>query len=429
MTDEPQPDEPLSDELKSPTCPKLRTVDVSPVELDGQSLVALRDPSWARDRSVLLSHSAVALVSLFDGKRDRLSLVTDFAERYGEALAVEVVDSLVAQLDEALVLDSPRYHADLRERREDFSAQAHRPMTMGGTCFAATAQEARVELDGFYSLDDGPGRLPEGKLASGADGVVQGVIAPHIDYERGAALYGQAYLKVAEGAADAELYVLLGTDHKGEVDAPFSLTTLDFETPFGILRTDADLVRSLCAEAPDLCAGELAHAQEHSLEFQAVMLHHALGHRSDLRILPVLCGLLTDREGLVVAERQARIEAFIESLREIRRDRKTCFIAGADLAHLGPAFGTGPLTPEDHRALERRDAETLDLLCRADTEGFRRDVEADGNGRNICGLSAMYTLLRVLEPESGTLLGYRQCQVPGETDHGSRVSIATICYP
>ncbi len=435
MTDEAKADLPVP--LAPPTRPKLRAVEVLPVELDGQALVALRDPAWGLERAVLLSHSAVALVSLFDGKRDRLALVTEFAERHGEALEVEVVDSLVAQLDEALLLDSPRYVADLSERRAAFRSLSRRPMTMADTCFPAKAQEARVELDGFYTLEDGPGRLPkvESQAGTGAgtgagnQGAVHGVIAPHIDYERGAALYGQAYLKVAEGAPDAELYVLLGTDHKGEVDAPFSLTTLDFETPFGILRTDADLVGSLCADAPDLRAGELGHAQEHSLEFQAVMLHHALGHRRDLRILPVLCGLLTDRGARDTAERQARIEAFIEALRMVRQQRKVCFIAGADLAHLGPAFGTEPLTPDDHSGLERRDAETLDLLCRADAEGFRRHVEADGNSRNICGLSAIYTLLRVVEPQAGTLLGYRQCPVPGEVDHGSRVSIATISYP
>jgi len=426
MSEVSQPDPPAP-----PSRPKLRVVEAQPVELDGQPLVALRDPAWAPDRVVLVSHAAVALVSLFDGQRDRRSLAAEFARRHGDPLEGELVDAVVAQLDEALLLDSPRYRADLEVRRAAFRGLDRRPMTMGGACFPATAEAARAEVDGFYLLEDGPGRLPEAELGAGAGArpAVDGIIAPHIDYDRGAALYGQAYLKVAEGAADAEVYVLLGTDHKGEVDAPFSLTALDFETPFGTLRTDADLVRSLCDGAPDLRDGELAHAQEHSLELQAVMLHHALGHRPDLRILPVLCGLLTDREGRETAARKERFEAFVESLRDLRQRRKTCFIAGADLAHLGPAFGTPPLTQAGHLSLEREDTETLDLLCRADPEAFRRNVDAGNNPRNICGLSAIYTLLRVLEPPSGTVLGYRQCPVPGESDGGSRVTIAAICYP
>lgn len=420
MTDEAQSDPP-----SPPTRPKLRMVEAQPVEYEGQPMVALRDPAWSQDRAALLSHGVVALISLFDGKRDRRELAAEFARRHGDLLDMELVDSVVAQLDEALLLDSPRYQLDLEARRVTFRDQELRPMTMGDACFPAAAPEAREELDGFYHLPEGPGRLPE----PGAGPAVTGVIAPHIDYERGAALYGQAYLKVAEGAADADLFVLLGTDHKGEVDAPFSLTALDFETPFGTLRTDADLVRSLCDEVPDLRAGELAHAQEHSLEFQAVMLHHALGHREDLRILPVLCGPLTDREGAESAARREQTEAFIESLRKVCQARKVCFIAGADLAHLGPAFGTPPLTPANHRTLGDQDAETLELLCQADPEAFRENVEAGENHRNVCGLSAIYTLLRVLEPPSGTLLGYRQCPVPGESDGGSRVSITAVCYP
>jgi AmmeMemoRadiSam system protein B len=189
-------------------------------------------------------------------------------------------------------------------------------------------------------------------------------------------------------------------------------------------------VEELSAAAPGLRAGELAHAREHSLEFQAVMLHHALGERAArVRVLPVLCGLLTNRLGRQTARRRAQVDAFIEALRALRPKRQTCFIAGADLAHLGPAFGTPPRTAKDHRALERQDAATLDLLCRADAEGFRRDVSAGGNPRNVCGLSAIYTLLRALEPPSGTLLGYRQCPVPGDDEGGSRVSIAALCFP
>ncbi len=408
-----------------PTRPRLRIVEAQPVELEGQELVALRDPAWPPERAVLLSHAAVALVSLFDGERDGRALAAEFAQRHGESVDEALVASVVAQLDEALLLESPRYEADLAERRRAFRQQPQRPLTMGDTCFPSDPADARAELDGFYLLDDAPGRLPE----AGAGPPVEGIIAPHIDYERGAALYSQAYLKVAEGAADAELFVLLGTDHKGEVDAPFSLTALDYETPFGTLRTDGELVRSLVRDEPELRAGELAHAREHSLEFQAVMLHHALAHRQDLRVLPVLCGLLTDREGQSPPERLARIEAFTDALRQIRQQRKICVIAGADLAHLGPVFSTPPLTSREHQSLATQDAETLELLCRADAEGFRRNVDAGGNPRNVCGLSAIYTLLRVLEPLSGTLLGYRQCPVPGESDGGSRVSITAICYP
>jgi len=398
-------------------------VEARNVEVDGSDLVALRDPAWPPDRMVLLSHAAVALVSLFDGQRNPEEIQAEFMRHHGELVDRETIATVIAQLDEALLLDSPRYAQDLEARREAFRDQPFRPLTMGDVCFPAAADEAAAKLDAFFTEPDGPGRLPE----PGRGGDVRGVIAPHIDYERGAALYAQAYLKLVEGAADAELFVILGTDHKGEVDAPFSLTELDFETPFGRMRTDKSLVRELCEIDPGLRDGELAHALEHSLEFQVVLLHHVLGDRAqNVRILPVLCGGLTDRDGQESPERQARIDAVIDHLTCVAQQRRVCFIAGADLAHLGPAFGTPPLTEAAHRALEQADQATLDTLRSGGAEAFHRDVTQDGNERNICGLSTIYTLFRVLNGASGEVLGYRQCPVPQDEEGGSRVSITAV---
>ncbi len=63
--------------------------------MDGSDLVALRDPAWPPDRMVLLSHSAVALVSFFDGQRDRGDVQAEFMRHHGE---------LVAREDDRLVL-------------------------------------------------------------------------------------------------------------------------------------------------------------------------------------------------------------------------------------------------------------------------------------------------------------------------------------
>ncbi|MFH2005146.1 MAG: AmmeMemoRadiSam system protein B [bacterium] len=408
-----------------PSFPKLRLVEATNVQVEGSAMVALRDPAWPPDRAVLLSHGALALVSLFDGHRDRGDLQAELLRRHGELVDRELIDTVIAQVDAALLLHSPRYDQDLEARREAFRAQPRRPLTMGDVCFPADPQAAAALLDGFFDAPGGPGRLP----AAGGEAAVRGVIAPHIDYERGAALYAQAYLKLAEGAADAELFVILGTDHKGEVDAPFSLTDLDFETPFGRLRTDGALVRELCDADPGLRDGELAHGPEHSLEFQVVLLHHVLGPGAEqARILPVLCGGLTDREGRETAERRERVEAFINALGLLARQRRVCFVAGADLAHLGPAFGTPRLTAASHSALEQADESTLDTLRSGDPEAFRRDISRDGNARNVCGLATIYTLLRVLDGASGEVLGYRQCPVPQDEEGGSRVSITAVSY-
>jgi hypothetical protein len=105
-----------------------------------------------------------------------------------------------------------------------------------------------------------------------------------------------------------------------------------------------------------------------------------------------------------------------------------CLIAGADLAHLGPAFGTPPLHEPDCEALRRRDAQTLDLVIAGDAAGFHQDVMGDGNRRQICSHLALYTLLRVLGGTRGELLGYQQCGVPADPSGTSRVTISAVAF-
>ena len=421
------------DAIPPPERPRLRRVEAHPVQMHEAPMVALRDPSAVDDaRTIVLSHAALALISLFDGRRDVGEVQGEYLRRHGERVGRDVIADVVAKLDRALLLHSPRYAAELDRRRALFRALPYRPMTLAGSCFPADEAGAAALLRSFFKASQGPGRLPD----PGAGPTVSGVLSPHIDYERGAALYAQAFLPVIEGAADAELFVILGTDHRGEVDAAYSLTGLDFETPFGRLQTDQALVEELCREDPGLRAGELGHQLEHSIEFQAVMLHYLLGNRaSRARILPVLCGgmdSLADTEAAVLteecAERQERSEAFIRRLVSLRESRRTCFIAGADLAHLGPAFSTAPLDEAAHERLREADEVTLGWVAGAAPEAFRQDVMADENARNICGLSAIYTLLRVLSGAPGEILAYRQCPVPGEDDGGSRVSIAAVRF-
>ena len=118
-----------------------------------------------------------------------------------------------------------------------------------------------------------------------------------------------------------------------------------------------------------------------------------MSRAEEVRILPVLCGSLHTPES-DPPTLDPLVEEFAQQLKELARQRRAVFIAGADLAHLGPAFGTPPLTPEDHQRLERVDAQTISQIAQGDAEGFLNDVMADFNARHICGLSAIYTVDR-----------------------------------
>jgi predicted class III extradiol MEMO1 family dioxygenase len=410
---------------------------------DGVRLLLLADLGRPEGPMAVLSRAALALAALMDGTRDRAELVLEFSRQHGVSLEPALVSYLVEQLDEALLLDSPRYRADLAARREAYRAEPLRPMLLAPEVFPAGAGPAAEFLDRLFLAPGGPGRLPSGKASGGQPSPRQGrackgVIAPHIDYPRGDGLYGQAYLRLAEEAMSADLYVLVGTDHRGELDQPLTLTAHDFATPFGRLQTDSELCWELAASRPWL-DNELAHKDEHSLELQAVLLHHVLLHcgpgageerATRARVLPLLCGSLLGVEpdpGLLRA-RRAEVDAFVEELGSLTASRPYVVIAGADLAHLGPAFGTEPVSGEDRRLLATRDSETLALVSSGDAEALLDDALADGNARQICSVTAIYLAMRLLQGCRGELLGYRQCQVPDEPEPLSVVSIAAAAF-
>jgi hypothetical protein len=108
------------------------------------------------------------------------------------------------------------------------------------------------------------------------------------------------------------------------------------------------------------------------------------------------------------------------------RGRKVCFIAGADLAHIGLRFGDA--TPPDDLELQRlklEDEAKLKLVTQLDAEGFWECIARDLDSRRICGFPCIYTLLNILEAREGRLLKYDQMD---DRNTGSAVSYASLAF-
>ncbi len=116
-----------------------------------------------------------------------------------------------------------------------------------------------------------------------------GLLSPHIDYGRGGEVYAQIWKRAALAAREAELVILLGTDHYGS--DLFSLTRQNYATPYGVLPTDTEIVDRLAAAIGEdaAYAGELRHRGEHSLELVAVWLHHMRAGKP-VPLVPILTG-------------------------------------------------------------------------------------------------------------------------------------------
>jgi hypothetical protein len=416
----------------SDTAPRLRAVESFPVEHEGRSCIALRDPGGYTDAVVLLHGALLEIVSLFDGEHSVADIQAAVMRRHGQLVERRQIEEIVEALDQQGFLDSPAF----TERRAvidgSFLASPTRPAAHAGGAYAAEAGELRAMLDGFFTPPDGPGPI-DGVAAtpSGGRGLdpvpeVRGVIAPHIDYHRGGPAYAWAYRELAERCR-ADLFVIFGTCHAG-MEHPFALTRKDYASPLGDAAVDRDFVDALARRARQDCfASELAHRVEHSIELQAVFLRYLFAARREVRIVPVLASFAHEAMHRGVhPDDDPRVPRFLDALAETiaAGGQRVAVIAGADLAHVGPRFGDAePVGAPELARIEREDTVMLESVAGGDPDAFFESVASDGDRRRICGYSPIYALLRSLPGVTGNVKRYGQWPDPNGV-----VSFASVVF-
>jgi AmmeMemoRadiSam system protein B len=228
--------------------------------------------------------------------------------------------------------------------------------------------------------------------------------------------YALAY-KLLQQTPRPDVAVILGTAHNSR-ESPFILTRKPFETPFGALETDEEIIGQLADAASfDVFADEFIHRDEHSIEFQAVLLHY-LYHEAEEppKIVPILCGGYHRRNGdFADPADEGPVNEFLDTLRETLAGdgRRIALIASADLSHIGARFGQPPPLTQAHLDLARRhDMSVLDRAQRGDAENLYFTVAEVQDRYNVCGFPCIYALLRVLPVKEGRLLSYKQATEP-----------------
>jgi len=407
----------------SETLPRLRAVEAFPVEHEGRSCIALRDPAGYTDAIVLLHGPLLEIVSLFDGSHTVADIQAAVMRRHGQLVERRQIEEIADALDQQGFMDSPGF-ADRRAVVDTtFLASPIRPASHAGGAYAGEPGELRVMLDGFFTPPDGPGPIENERTAKPE---VRGVIAPHIDFHRGGPASACAYRELAERSG-ADVFVIFGTCHAGMAH-PFALTRKDYASPLGDVPVDRDFVDALAKRARQDCFGsELAHRVEHSIELQAVFLRYLFADGRDIRIVPVLASFA--HEAMHQGQRpddDARVPRFLEALAETiaASGQRVALIAGADLAHVGPRFGDAePVGAPELERIEREDGAMLESVAAGDPQAFFESVAGDGDRRRICGYSPIYALLRSLGGASGSVKRYGQWPDPNGV-----VSFASVVF-
>lgn len=345
-------------------------------------------------------------------------------KQYEAELTLDEVQSLLQQLDERLLLEGPRFEAAVTAAAEAFCASGVRaPSHAGSAGCPADPTALRRALDAM--LGDDAAKSPGAPIPQRA--AIRGLVAPHIDLARGADGYAHAYRElVRRGPAD--LYVIFGTGHAGP-SRPVTGLGLDWQTSLGTAVTDRAFVQKVHAlTGPAAPQDLLIHRGEHSIEFQVLWLQHLHQRFFDdrpFRVAGFLCGQLPSKDGDPLREQW--LEMLLDAFREAERetDGELVYIAGADLAHIGPMFGDEqPIDDTRLRRLETDERARLDLLQRGNAGAFHQAVVATGNPDRVCSAPAI-TLCAALSKGSGELHHYGQARA---SDDQQTVSFCAMTF-
>ena len=398
----------------APQTPRLRALEISEwSDPEGNDWWILRDrEGLAETQQVPLEFGP--LLAFMDGTRDISEIEATFAKRYQQALPPDFLAGLVAQLDERLLLDSPRFAQHRRDVMATWNDAEIRPATLAGLSYPADADELREYLNDLFARARDLER--ENPTASTCSANGRGIVVPHIDFTRGGAVEALAYraLLKQNQTQPFDVLVILGIAHSG-VRYPFCATAKDFETPLGICRTDREFVLALQERVgPRFKSEQWAHKNEHSIEFVTVFLQH-LEALSNARIVPILCGGFFDeiRTGRA-PEISLDILQFIETLREVTQlwensGQRVGFIASVDGAHIGTPFGDEfVLTPKLLQEIEGEDRAFWQTIGAGDRAAMHAHIARDDNARKVDAHPALYTLMAAFPDLHGELLYYDQ---------------------
>ena len=398
----------------------MRYVEAFPIDVEGrQQMIYLRDPAGFAP-AMAVPGPAYGLMTLMDGTRSVAQLETALVENYGICVAEDEVAALVEQLDEAFLLYSERFENHRTEIEDEFRQAPVRPAAHAGLSYPDNANELRAQIDSFFEAPFGPGK------SNGKTRVpVKALIAPHIDFDRGGSCFAWAYKALAE-SQPPDVFVILGTGHAAQ--QPFVMSRKDFETPFGVLKADREVIDKVAQDAPlDVFADEYAHKAEHSLEFQTVFLKYLFPDR-DIPFVPILCGSFHE---MVVGQTSPMdvsvVSQFVDVLKGALDGKRVCFIAGVDLSHVGQQFGDAEDLSDIFLAgVEKTDRELLDAAEKMDPEAYFDVVIRECDRTRVCGTSSIYTMLQAMDAERGELLKYDQAVDYNEPQQ--MVSFASMAF-
>jgi len=403
-------------------------------------MLGVADATQISDKVCLMLPAVQLVLPLMDGSRDLDGLV----QEVGRGLTRAVMEQIVAQLDDAGLIEGPMFQAMLAKMREEFDKHPTLPpastanfvdqLVADGQEQGQLSKEAGEEEKAAYGvkrLREGLDQFIAAALKDAADpgwnDLPKAIIAPHLDYGRGwlnyAGIYGR--LRVAERP---DRVVILGTNHFG-LSTGVCACDKGYETALGVCEVDAELLEKVkgklgAENAQKLLANRYDHEREHSVELQIPWVQHVFGVGADGKFPKVLGVLVHDpavNNGESYDGAGLALDPFVEAMRAAIAELpgRTLVVASADLSHCGPAFGDqAPLAGDAEPAVSARnkvfqhDQELLTHVANSRVPELIASMAWQQNPTRWCSTGNLIATLRITEPKDVKLLNYAAAMDP-----------------
>jgi len=399
--------------------PKLRPLNIQAVHYQGAPALLLQDPFQLTGQYMILPQAYGPALYLLDGTRTIAGVKRDLGRIFGMRVDAGAIEQLVAALDELLFLENERFQKAYEEARVRYHELPHRPMLLAGEGYPEDPAQLKAQFDAYLAEAGPVPSMPAtGRL----------IFSPHIDYPRGHEVYAQVWKAAEHMARNADLVIILGTDHYGGYNQ-ITLTRQSYATPYGVLPNDPHLVARLARAVGEerAFAGELYHLGEHALELVLTWLHH-MRQGEPVTTIPILTGsLLPFLDAPHSPADDPLLARFLAELRSILREHPNALVvASGDLAHVGPAFDGAPVDETKLAHIRQLDEEMLERLAAGDAEGFWHIIKRVRDENNVCGVAPFYLSLKAVGAVEGMRAGYAVC--PADEEGTSVVTVGGVVF-
>jgi AmmeMemoRadiSam system protein B len=397
-------------------------------------MLGVADATQISDKVCLMLPAVQLVLPLMDGSRGLDQIVTEV----GRGLTRPVIEQIVAQLDDAGLIEGPTFAGMMAKMKEAFDKHPTLPPATTanfvdqliadaqeqGQLGKAAGEEEKVAF-GRKRLSEALDQFIAAALKEvpdpGWNDLPRGVIAPHLDYGRGWLNYASVYgrFRVAERP---ERVLILGTNHFG-LSSGVCACDKGYETALGVCEADTELLEKLKGRlgaegASKLLANRYDHEREHSVELHIPWIQHVFGTDAGGRYPKVLGVLVHDpavNNGESYDGQGLSLDAFVEAMKGALGEvgGRTLIVSSADLSHCGPAFGDeAPLAGEGEPAVGARNKvfqHDQDLLGHVANRRIPELIAAmawQQNPTRWCSTGNLIATLRLTEPGEVKLLNY-----------------------